>query len=153
MKIVLHHHILTHREPKTWLPICRRHFQGNYRRQKLLYFGSNIIPEYTIDTTSALVQIMTRPLFQYPITRLLAKSRSREIFMQNCTTLLKFDRHLGSSAADVPAKFQSDVMTTNRAATRRNFKISHYWILKRGPDVKLATSHYLNQWCSRLQIY
>ena len=33
---------------------------------------------------------------------------------------LKFDRHLGNSAADVPVKFQSDVIiqTTNPVASR-----------------------------------
>ena len=40
----------------------------------------------------------------------LAKSRSREICVYNSTIALKFDRHLGSSAADVPVKFQSDAI-------------------------------------------
>ena len=38
----------------------------------------------------------------------LVKSRSREIRCYNERSALKFDRHLGSAAADVPVKFQND---------------------------------------------
>ena len=38
----------------------------------------------------------------------LVKSRSREIECCNDRIALKFERHLGSAAAEVPIKFQSD---------------------------------------------
>ena len=38
----------------------------------------------------------------------LAKSRSREIVCDNDRIVLKFDRHLGSIAAEMVVKFQSD---------------------------------------------
>ena len=40
----------------------------------------------------------------------LAKSRSREIRVETFLTALKFDRHLDSSAAEMPVKFQSDTI-------------------------------------------
>ena len=48
----------------------------------------------------------------------LVKSRSREIDGLNCSVTLKFDRHISSSAAEVPVKFQSDriIPNTNLAA-------------------------------------
>ena len=48
------------------------------------------------------------------------KSRSREIGTLNCCIALKFDRHIGSTAAKVPVKFQSDrtILNTNLAASR-----------------------------------
>ena len=50
----------------------------------------------------------------------LAKSRSREIRVQTGYIALKFDRHLGSTAAEMPVKFQSDtiIITPNLAASR-----------------------------------
>ena len=46
------------------------------------------------------------------------KSRSREIGNSNYRIALKFDKHIGSIAADVPAKFQGDrtILNTNLAA-------------------------------------
>ena len=38
----------------------------------------------------------------------LVKSQSREIGCYNDCIALKFDRHLGSAAAEVPVKFQSE---------------------------------------------
>ena len=48
------------------------------------------------------------------------KSRSHEIGTLNCRIALKFDRHIGSNAAAVPVKFQSDrtILNTNLAASR-----------------------------------
>ena len=48
------------------------------------------------------------------------KSRSREISNLNYRIALKFDRHVGSSAAEVPVKFLSDrtILNTNLAASR-----------------------------------
>ena len=48
------------------------------------------------------------------------KSRSHEIGTLNCCIALKFDRHIGSTAAEVPVKFQSDrtILNTNLAASR-----------------------------------
>ena len=50
----------------------------------------------------------------------IVKSRSREIGCCNGRIALKFDRHLGSNAAEVPAKFQSDwkSLNPNLAASR-----------------------------------
>ena len=61
--------------------------------------------------------------FQYPKRRLsedLVKSRSHEIGTLNYRIALKFDRHIGSIAAEVPVKFQSDrtILNTNLAASR-----------------------------------
>ena len=48
------------------------------------------------------------------------KSRSREIGRLNYHIASKFDRHIGSTAADVPVKFQIDctISNTNLAASR-----------------------------------
>ena len=43
----------------------------------------------------------------------LAKSRSREIGCYSYRITLKFDRHLGSTAAEVPVKFQGDWKSLN----------------------------------------
>ena len=50
----------------------------------------------------------------------IVKSRSREIGCYNDHIALKFDRHLGSVAAEVPVKFQSDwkSLNPNLAASR-----------------------------------
>ena len=50
------------------------------------------------------------------------KSRSHEIGTLNLCIALKFDRHIGSTAAEVPVKFQSDqtFLNTNFAASRLN---------------------------------
>ena len=48
------------------------------------------------------------------------KSRCREICLYNWLMALKFDRHLGRSAAEAPIKFQSDaiIQTINHSASR-----------------------------------
>ena len=50
----------------------------------------------------------------------LVKFRGREIPVQTVSIALKFDRHLDSSAAEMPVKFQSDaiIITSNLAASR-----------------------------------
>ena len=40
----------------------------------------------------------------------LVKSRSQEICVSNGSIALKFDRHIGSSAAYVPVEFHSDTV-------------------------------------------
>ena len=45
--------------------------------------------------------------------RQISKSRSREIGCYDYRTALKFDRHLGSAAAEGPVKFQSDWKSLN----------------------------------------
>ena len=66
----------------------------------------------------------------------LVKSRSREIGCYNDRIALKFDRHLGSAAAEVPVKFQSDWKSPNPnlAASRLHeiFRTS-YRLVNRGP--------------------
>ena len=48
------------------------------------------------------------------------KSQSREIGSLNDRIALKFDRHIGSTAAEVPLKFQSNltIMNTNLVVSR-----------------------------------
>ena len=54
----------------------------------------------------------------------LVKSRSREIGSYDFRTALKFDRHLGSAAAEGPVKFQSDWKSLNpNLATSRLHEI------------------------------
>ena len=50
----------------------------------------------------------------------LVKSRSHVIGTLNCRIALKFDRHISSTAAEVPVKFQSDrtILNSNLAASR-----------------------------------
>ena len=55
---------------------------------------------------------------KYVFSKDLVKSRSHEIGTLNSYIALKFDRHIGSTAAEVPVKFQSDrtILNTNIAA-------------------------------------
>ena len=57
---------------------------------------------------------------QYTKRRLFVRSRSHEIGTLNCRIALTFDRHTGSTAAEVPVKFQSErtILNTNLAASR-----------------------------------
>ena len=50
----------------------------------------------------------------------LVRTRSHEIDTLNFRIALKFDRHIGSTAAEVPVKFESDttIPNTNLAASR-----------------------------------
>ena len=61
--------------------------------------------------------------FHYPIRNGiidLLKSRSREIGNLNYHITLKFDRHVDSTAAEVPVKFRSDrtILNTNLTALK-----------------------------------
>ena len=62
----------------------------------------------------------SRVMLQFSTKPNLVKSRSREIGCCNGRIALKFDRHLGSSAAEVPVIFQSDwkSLKPNLAASR-----------------------------------
>ena len=51
--------------------------------------------------------------FQYPIRCFIVRSQSREIGNLNYRITLKFDRHISSTAAEVPVKFQSDCTIPN----------------------------------------
>ena len=70
------------------------------------------------------------------------KSRSHEIGTLNCRIALKFDRYIGSNAAEVPVKFQSDrtILNTNLAASRL------YEILRKDVFSDIETG----PWCSRI---
>ena len=65
----------------------------------------------------------TRAPSQFPKIRLSVRfrkvSKPRDGTL-NCRIALKFDRHIGSTAAEVPFKFQSDrtILNTNLAASR-----------------------------------
>ena len=67
-------------------------------------------------------QILTGLLFTYRTYLLqnLVKCRSREIRVLTSPIALKFDRHIGSSATEMPVKFQNDTIsiTSNLAASR-----------------------------------
>ena len=85
-------------------------------------------------------KLESRAPFQHPVGRLIIRSRSRDICIQNCLIALKFDRYLGSIAVDVPVKFQSDtnISTSDLAPWRLMISWSHdqtsYRILKAGPE-------------------
>ena len=57
---------------------------------------------------------------KYGLSQDLVKSRSHEIGTSNWRIAFKFDRHIGSNAAEVPVKFQSDrrILNTNLVASR-----------------------------------
>ena len=70
---------------------------------------------HTLHTASGARLNIRKDVFSYN----LVKSRSHEIGTINCRIALKFDRHIGSTAAEVPVKFQSDwtILNTNLAAS------------------------------------
>ena len=68
------------------------------------------------------------------------KSRSREIDIYTFIFALKFDGHIGSSAADMPVKFQSDINTQSRDFTRSWGKTS-VRLGNRDPGVGLLCLH------------
>ena len=79
----------------------------------------------------------------YVLSEDLVKSRSREIGSSSYGIALQFDRHFGSPAAELPAKFQSDrtILNTNLAASKLcEFLQTFYRILKRGPGAAPAES-------------
>ena len=60
----------------------------------------------------------------------LVKSRSREIRVSTFPIALKFDRHIGSSATEMPVTFQSDtIITTSNLVTSRLHEIWQYDVL------------------------
>ena len=69
----------------------------------------------------------------------LVKFRSREIQIQTFQITLKFDRHLGSSAAEISVKFQNDIIiiTPNLVAWLWDFTWvggkTSYRLVNRGP--------------------
>ena len=72
-------------------------------------------------------QLRTRAMIQYPIRRLIVRSCSRKICVLNCPIARRFERHLGSTAAHEPVKFESDsdFDTRSRASeTLRDLTIS-----------------------------
>ena len=73
----------------------------------------------------------------------LVKTRSHEIGTLNCRLALKFDRHIGSTAAEVPVKFQSDrtILNTNLAASRL------YEILRKDVFSDFETGPSFSSWC------
>ena len=71
--------------------------------------------------TSRVLFFSTGVLFQYPIRRLIIRSRkdSKPIDLQlDLFDPLKFDRHLGSTAAEVPVEFESDTTILKPAVSR-----------------------------------
>ena len=85
------------------------------------------------------------PPFQYPIRRLIVRSRDRsgETGSLNYRIALTFDRHIGSTAAEAPVKFQNDntIRNTKLAASRLN-EILQWYVLSdteagQGPDLNV----------------
>ena len=73
----------------------------------------------------------------------LVKTRNHKIRISTFPIALKCDRHLGSSAAEMPVKFQSDtvITTSNLDLTRLDGKMS-YRLVNRGPNwVKLSANY------------
>ena len=68
----------------------------------------------------------------------LVKSRSRGIRISTFPIALKFNRHLGSSAAEMPVKFQSDTSLQHPIWRLQNFprfgSMMFYRLVNRGPD-------------------
>ena len=102
-----------------------------------MYFDSKfLLPEGPIDNNLPLakVEAWRRTHDKQPLSGPLSnkrtgvlpqdpvKSRRREIGCYNDRIALKFDRHLGSTAAEVPVKFQSNwkSLNMNLAAPRLN---------------------------------
>ena len=67
----------------------------------------------------ATLHVQFRPFFSGPFQN--PKSRSREIGRLNCRNALKLDRHIDSSAVEVPVKFQSDRTILNKMSRLRDF--------------------------------
>ena len=64
------------------------------------------------------------------------KSRSREVRVQTFPIALKLDRHIGSNAAQMPVKFQSDtIMITSNLFTKLggNTQIARFMVPTCGP--------------------
>ena len=76
---------------------------------------------------------------------------SHEIGTLNSRIALKFDRHIGSTAAEVPVKFQSDrtILNTNLAASRLNeiLRKDVFSDIETGPRClkSLATNRFVQQ--------
>ena len=72
------------------------------------------------------------------------KSRSHEIDIYTLIFALKFDGHIGSSAADMPVKFQSDIIiiTPNRETSTRSYGKTSVRLVNRDPGVGLSCLHY-----------
>ena len=93
--------------------------------------------------TVFLIETAPRAPFQYPTRRLMLRSResrSREIGSLIYHMALKFDRHFGTTAAEMPVKFQSDYKSCNykyKSCGFETYKWSYnkrsYQILKQGP--------------------
>ena len=83
---------------------------GNYFTGKTAH-----LYQYSLLGRGPLFTKQTDVLSQY-----LVKSRSREIRVYTIPIALKFDRHLGSIAAEMSGKFQSDtiILTSNLGALR-----------------------------------
>ena len=78
---------------------------------KAFYGGVKVVPWLSNSEPGPLYTKQTDVLPQD-----LVKSRSHKIRVKTLPIALKSDRHLGSSAAEIPVKFQSD--TSNLAALR-----------------------------------
>ena len=74
-------------------------------------------------------QEVTSPHWYSVLLEDLVKSRSREIRIQAFPIALKFDRHIGSSVAEVPVKLQNMIINTfNLVASRLREILTAQWI-------------------------
>ena len=97
----------------------------------LVKIGSRNIWVPSITKPQCEVMISRAP-FQYPIRRLIVKSRKvwqREL-NYNCTIALIFDMYIGTTAADVRLKFQKDVIISiNNLSAPRLHEILRWDVL------------------------
>ena len=99
-------------------------------------------------------------LFQYPTRRLIVRSRKvskSRVCIWNSPIALKFDRHLGSTPADAPVKFQSDWdnlnywsrgFETSRDLTIR--RLIRYWNIAQG-HIQAIVLMRRGTWCTWLE--
>ena len=88
----------------------KMHLKMSSAKWRQFYLGLNVIPE-----------MYCRVPFRYPIRRLIVRSRKVSKALDRVLQCShRFNRHIDSSAAEVPGKFQSDRtnLNTNLAASR-----------------------------------
>ena len=117
----------------------------------------NFDHNYGIENKTASVKIMAWALSQYPKRRLSVRSRKvskpGDLYLE-LSNRSEIWQALGSSAADVPVKFQSDttIQSTNLVASRL-YKILQKDVvsdIETGPWYRKGQHHYRNHWWARL---
>ena len=101
-------HLKSPEHQQAWYWLC----SADWRCSNCIWVINNYIAyegaAYIRGLTVIIQSVSSWAPFQYLLRHLIVSLGSRKIRIQNCTITLEFDRHLGSTAADVPVKFQSD---------------------------------------------